>query len=172
MNIRPFIKEWILEIKKSYQVIIFTASKKEYADTILDHIDPDGELIEARCYRDSWISTKEGVYIKDLRIFEDQWDMKDMVLIDNAVHSFGFQVNNGIPMVPFYNDKKDREMIYLTHYLKELVGLKDIRPIIESTFWIDKLMNQDILEAIEGVIEYAIEEIEEDVDDDFSFDSL
>ena len=95
-----------------------------------------------------------------------------MVLIDNAVHSFGFQVNNGIPMVPFYNDKKDREMIYLTHYLKELVGLKDIRPIIESTFWIDKLMNQDILEAIEGVIEYAIEEIEEDVDDDFSFDSL
>lgn len=172
VNVRPFIREWILEIKKTYQVIIFTASKKGYADTILDQIDPDGELIEARWYRDSCITTKEWVFIKDLRIFEDQWDMKDMVLIDNAVHSFGFQVNNGIPMVPFYNDKNDREMIYLTHYLKGLVNLQDMRPMLKSTFWIEKLINPVILEEIEGVIEYVIEEIEEDVDDDFSFDSF
>jgi RNA polymerase II subunit A small phosphatase-like protein len=48
VNIRPYIKECIMEIKKEYQVIVFTASKKEYADTILDYIDPDGTLIEAR----------------------------------------------------------------------------------------------------------------------------
>lgn len=48
VNIRPYIVETILQIKKWYQVIVFTASKKEYADTILDFIDPNGDLIEAR----------------------------------------------------------------------------------------------------------------------------
>ncbi|CAI2375341.1 unnamed protein product [Moneuplotes crassus] len=172
VNIRPFIRECLLELKQYYQIIVFTASKKEYADTILDHIDPDGELIEYRCYRDSCYTTRDYVYIKDLRIFEDQWEMKDIVLIDNAVHSFGFQIDNGIPMLPFFNDKKDKEMIYLAHYLKELYKQDDLRPMIENTFWIRRLTNNQILEAIEGVIEYAIEEVEEYVDDDFEFDEL
>jgi len=112
------------------------------------------------------------VYIKDLRIFEDQWDMKDIVLIDNAVHSFGFQINNGIPMLPFYDDKKDTEMIYLAHYLNDLQRQADMRPMIERTFWIKKLTNDQILEAIEGVIEYAIEEVIENVEDDFEFSDV
>ena len=50
--------------------------------------------------------------------------MEDIVIIDNASHSFGFQIENGIPMLPFYNDKEDKEMAYLYHYLK---GLEDIQ---------------------------------------------
>ena len=44
--------------------------------------------------------------------------MKDLVIIDNAVYSFGFQLDNGIPILPFYEDKSDEEMLHLTHYLK------------------------------------------------------
>ena len=33
-------------------------------------------------------------------------------MIDNAAHSFGFQIDNGVPMLPFYDDKEDR---YLKH---------------------------------------------------------
>lgn len=161
VNIRPYIIECLLQVKKWYQVIVFTASKKNYADTILDFIDPNHDLIEARCYRDSCYTTEEHVYIKDLRIFEDQWDLKDIVLIDNAVHSFGFQINNGIPMLPFYDDKNDRDMIYVTHLLKELASQSDVRPMIRDRFWINKLKEPLIWEAIEGVIEYAIEEIED-----------
>jgi hypothetical protein len=105
-----------------------------------------------------------------LRIFEDQWDLKDIVLIDNAVHSFGFQINNGIPMLPFYDDKEDREMIYITHYLQSLYAEYDVRPKIRNTFWINRLKDPLICEAIEGVIEYAIEEIEENLDDDIILD--
>jgi CTD nuclear envelope phosphatase 1 len=48
VNIRPYIKEAIIHLKQWYQVIVFTASKKEYADPILNYIDPDGTLIETR----------------------------------------------------------------------------------------------------------------------------
>jgi hypothetical protein len=42
------------------------------------------------------------------------------VLIDNAAHSFGFQIDNGIPMLPFYRNKEDTEMIHLYHYLHKI----------------------------------------------------
>ena len=32
-------------INKDFEVIVFTASQKSYADVILDYIDPEGTLI-------------------------------------------------------------------------------------------------------------------------------
>jgi TFIIF-interacting CTD phosphatase-like protein len=52
--------------------MIFTASVKDYADAILNHIDPENTLIHHRFYRDSCVKTEiEGntVYIKDLSVF-------------------------------------------------------------------------------------------------------
>jgi len=69
-------------------VCVFTASNKEYADTILDYIDPTGTLIQHRFYRESCIKTTDNVYIKDLRIFRNV-NLKDIIIVDNAVYSFG-----------------------------------------------------------------------------------
>ena len=52
-----------------FQVVVFTASHKAYADVVLDMLDPNNEIFELRLYRDSCIRTQDGVYIKDLRIF-------------------------------------------------------------------------------------------------------
>jgi CTD small phosphatase-like protein 2 len=30
--------------------------------------------------------------------------------VDNAVYSFGYQLDNGIPIIPFYEDKRDEEL--------------------------------------------------------------
>jgi len=43
-----------------------------------------------------------------------------MVLIDNAAYSFSFQVDNGIPIIPFYDNKQDTELLHLVSYLREL----------------------------------------------------
>ena len=68
---------------------VFTASHKFYADAVLDYLDPNNEYISARFYRDSCFVTHDGVFIKDLRIFSNR-NIKDMVIVDNAVYSFGF----------------------------------------------------------------------------------
>jgi CTD small phosphatase-like protein 2 len=54
------------------------------------------------------------VYVKDLRIFEPSRRLEDIVIVDNAVYSFGYQLENGIPIIPFYDDKKDEELLHLT----------------------------------------------------------
>jgi hypothetical protein len=33
--------------------------------------------------------------------------MKDVLIIDNFIHSFAYQLQNGIPIVPFYMEKDD-----------------------------------------------------------------
>lgn len=69
-------------------MIVFTASHQCYANKVLSHIDPTGKLIHQSFFRDSCVTTEEGVHIKNLLIFDR--DLKDLVLVDNAAYSFGF----------------------------------------------------------------------------------
>lgn len=44
-NIRPYTQECLEFVNKDFEVVVFTASHKFYADAILDYIDPTGKLI-------------------------------------------------------------------------------------------------------------------------------
>lgn len=50
-----------------------------------------------------------------------------MVIIDNSVYSFAFQIENGIPIIPFYDEKEDEEMLHLIYYLNCLKTADDVR---------------------------------------------
>ena len=119
INIRPHLYECLKQANEYYQVIAFTASDRQYANAILDFIDPDKELIQYRLYRDHCVETEYG-YIKDLRIIANR-DLKDLVLVDNSVLSFSFQIENGIPILPFYVDRRDEELLHLVYYLRCLL---------------------------------------------------
>lgn len=77
--------------------------------------------------------TEEGVYVKDLRVLGNR-NMHEMVLVDNAAYSFGYQIDNGIPVIPFYDNKTDQELKHLIPYLKFLSNAKDVREINKITF--------------------------------------
>ncbi len=40
-----------------------------------------------------------------------------MVLVDNAAYSYAFQVDNGIPILPYYEGKHDYELRALQNYI-------------------------------------------------------
>lgn len=64
------------------------------------------------------METKNGFFIKDLRIVKNK-DLKHMILVDNLAHSFGFQIDNGVPILEWHNDKNDTELKQLMPYLIE-----------------------------------------------------
>ena len=148
INVRPFAIESLKEANKKYQVAVFTASHKFYADVVLDYLDPKRELIHYRLYRDSCFQTEDGVYIKDLRIIKNR-SLKDMVIVDNAVYSFGFQLDNGIPIIPFYNNKQDEELLHLMNYLNTLAFFDDLREQNAKAFQLKELENADISDYLE-----------------------
>ena len=145
INIRPYAIEWLKRANKYFQVVVFTASHQSYADVVLDYLDPDHILIQHRLYRDSCILTPEGVYIKDLRIIKNR-KLENMVIVDNAVYSFGFQMDNGIPIIPFYNDPSDEELHHLVFYMKSLSTLSDMRIQNRNAFQLS-LLDSDFIES-------------------------
>ena len=70
-----------------FEIDVFTASHSCYANEVLDNL-PGGELISYRFFRESCIE-KNGVFIKDLRIFKNR-KLKNIVIVDNAPHSFAY----------------------------------------------------------------------------------
>ena len=147
MNIRPYIYECLEEAQKNFQIIVFTASHQAYADAILDHIDPENHYFQYRLYRHNCVQTKEGYYVKDLRIFRN-CDLRDLVIVDNSVFSFAYQIDNGIPIIPFYADKEDEEMLHLVYYLKCLTQVPDVRQQNKEAFELAKLQSLSPLEII------------------------
>ncbi|CAD8152838.1 unnamed protein product [Paramecium pentaurelia] len=142
INIRPYCKEMLQLLSQKYEIIVFTASHECYAQKVLNYLDPDKKFIHHRFFRDSCIVIQDGLHVKDLRIIGNR-NLKDMVLIDNASYSFCFQQDNGIPIIPFYDNALDKELVYLTTYLMDLMQDQDI-PQKNSNNFKTQLYSQDI----------------------------
>jgi CTD small phosphatase-like protein 2 len=65
--------------------------------------------------------------------------MKDLVIVDNSVYSFAYQINNGIPIIPFYEDPNDEEMLHLIFYLNCLATAEDVRVSNKEAFELESL---------------------------------
>ena len=110
VNIRPNWEEDIKRISLLYNIVIYTASHQSYADAVLNFLDPDKKYFYNRLYRNNCydvIYDNSHIYIKDMSIFENYFNQKDVVLIDNSVIAFAFDLDNGIPILPYYDAKND-----------------------------------------------------------------
>ena len=140
--IRKGAKEFLTEVSKYFVVGIFTASVKAYADAVIDYLDPNKNLIQFRLYRNNCINVNDKIFVKDLRIIKGI-DIKDIILLDNSIYSFSAQINNGILVNSFFNDKNDIELYNVLGYLLNfLVKAEDVRVVNEQFFNFDKIINE------------------------------
>ena len=151
VNIRPHWKEAIEAISKLYAIVVYTASHASYADSVLDFLDPEKKYFYNRLYRSNCIDIKldgKDIYIKDLEIFED-FDLKNILIVDNSVLAFAFHLDNGIPILPYYNAEKDYELLFCAYYFESIYNYDDLREINKQNMKLDYYMNQAIKEKKE-----------------------
>ena len=115
---------------------------------MIDIIDPTGSLIQFRLYRQHCFATDDGHFIKDLRVIRNR-DLADILLVDNSVHSFGFQLDNGVPIIPFYDDPTDQELVHLSAYVLARANNADVRPSNAETFQLAELQKADLRSALQ-----------------------
>lgn len=140
--VRPGAQEFLKKCAEIFEIFIFTASKKEYADACIDFLDPERKIIKHRLYRDSCIPVNNKTYVKDLRIFVNR-KQENLILVDNSFYSFCNQPQNGILINSFYDDEKDQELMNLLNYLENyLLTAQDIRIVNEQIFNFAGLMEQ------------------------------
>jgi Dullard-like phosphatase family protein len=139
--IRNGLNIFLKELSKDFTIGIFTASYKNYADAIIDYIDPNKNYIKFRLYRDNCIQFN-NISIKDLRILKGI-DLKNVVLVDNSMYSFANQLNNGILINSFYFDKNDVDLFSVMNYLKCYVNnADDIREVNKEFFSFEEFLKQ------------------------------
>jgi Dullard-like phosphatase family protein len=132
--IRKGVKHFLEEVNKYIEVGIFNASVKEYADAVISFLDPENKLIKFRLYRNNCINFNDAFTVKDLRIFKNV-DLKKIVLLDNSMYSFAAQINNGILINSFINDKEDNELFNALNYLVNFIlPAEDVREVNEQFY--------------------------------------
>jgi Dullard-like phosphatase family protein len=136
---RPYLKSFLQEISKYFDLAIFTAAMKNYADTIIDYIDPKNEYFQFRLYRDACIPIQNRLYIKDLRIIKD-YDPSNVILMDNSLYSFMNQPSNGMLVNSFYTNHKDNQLVNAKSFLIEhIYPCDDVRKECEKWYNFTKL---------------------------------
>ena len=125
---RPYVDQFLKEISKYFEVFIFTASISQYATPLLDKLDKE-KIFNGRLFREHCIYNS-GLYLKDLNQIGK--DLKDVIIIDNNPASYALNQENGIPILTWYDNLNDNELIKLIPLLKYLANVDDVRTVIKE----------------------------------------
>ena len=109
-------------------------------------IDENKQIFKKRLYRDDCIQVQD-FFIKDLDIFLDR-AKEDIIIVDNSILSFAFDLNNGVPINSFMgNETNDEELLFLVSFLEEAFAIGDIQKHIADSFKLPYLLKAVLSES-------------------------
>lgn len=96
---------------------------------MLDQLDPTGEIIKHRLYRDSCREMEPARFVKDLA--QTGRGLDQVVIVDDNPNAYTLQPDNAIPIKPFVDNLGDAELRRLARFF-ELAGLfEDVRDAVK-----------------------------------------
>ena len=143
---RPYVDEFLKELSNIFEIITFTASISQYASPLLDQLDKY-KIVSYRLFRQH-CKYENGIYIKELSKIGRP--LQDVIIIDNNPMSYIYNIDNGIPILTWYENQKDDELMKLIPLLKYLSKVDDVRPVIRQV--VDRKMNSVDFNKVNQII--------------------
>ncbi|XP_048856387.1 carboxy-terminal domain RNA polymerase II polypeptide A small phosphatase 2 [Brienomyrus brachyistius] len=119
---RPHVDEFLQKMGEMFECVLFTASLAKYADPVTDLLDR-GSVFRTRLFRESCVF-HQGFYVKDLSRLGR--DLHRTLILDNSPASYIFHPENAVPVVSWFDDLEDTELLNLLPIFEELSQTEDI----------------------------------------------
>ena len=97
---RPHCDDFLRNVCKWYNLVVFTASVQEYADPVIDWLEQERKYFSGRYYRQH-CTFRNGAYIKDLSSVEP--DLSKVMILDNSPLSYIF--HEGMARIKIFHKK-------------------------------------------------------------------
>jgi len=124
---RPHVDYFLKRVTECFDVIIFTASMKQYADPLIDQLDSK-RMVKGRLFRESCL-VKEGNFIKDLTLIGQ--DLTSTIIIDNSPIAYSHNKENALPIDNWMGENpSDDALLNLLPFLNALQYTSDVRSIL------------------------------------------
>ncbi|XP_043987943.1 uncharacterized protein LOC122839955 [Gambusia affinis] len=125
---RPHVDEFLQRMGEMFECVLFTASLSKYADPVSDLLDKGGAF-RSRLFREACVYHK-GNYVKDLSRLGR--DLNRVIIIDNSPASYIFHPDNAVPVVSWFDDMSDTELLDLIPFFERLSKVDDIYDILRK----------------------------------------
>jgi Dullard-like phosphatase family protein len=154
---RPGLDKFLEEASQQYELICFTAGIQEYAEVLMDAIDPDKKYFRHRLFRNHCVQVGNS-FVKDLRVVNRR--LERTVLVDNNAFSFLMQLANGIPVSSFMDDATDTALHVLRDFLETIREHHDVREHLRNVFSLESLLGDSAKSHLESHSKHVGMEIE------------
>lgn len=118
---RPGCESFLTIAARKYELVIFTASVPEYANGVIDVIDPEG-VVEHRLFRSECVHHNGEIFVKDLTKIGRP--IEDIIILDNNPDAYLYQPQNAIPINSWYSDPTDEDLTYVQQILDKVAQEK------------------------------------------------
>ena len=129
---RPYLDHFLEKMSEIFTLVLYTAGTSDYAIKAMDIVDPSRKYIKKILSREQCIDL-HSLFLKDLRLGAvDGVDLENVLLVDNYIHSFAMNLEQGIPIKPFYGDSQDRELLHLLDLLSHAVNFPSFQLFLKT----------------------------------------
>ena len=116
--LRPGVIHLIKKLYNFYEIDIFTAAIKRYADNIINKLDPNDNYIRYRFYREHCIYEGTKTVKKLVRIGRD---LNKIIFVDNIKYNAKYNMDNLYHVSSWKDNVYDTEMIKLQDLLVDII---------------------------------------------------
>lgn len=137
---RPYLDDFLKEMNQYYELAIWSSGSKEYVETIVDRIIPEGIVLRfvwsrERCTLKRDIELDQYFFLKNLKkVKKLGFELEKILIVDNTPSKVSLNYGNAIYPLDYEGDESDQELLYLSQYLKRLKDVENFRKI-EKRDW-------------------------------------